>query len=366
MNTCLNCAGLMGCRDLADAQGKFVPERVITENNFRECASWVPVGPLQNDVRQVLYGIQDVNSLRVLHQIPAMVMDQLIEQESVDGMSGDMPDFAGMIADGMTSAEREEQLRFETNPDGSFVEDEGVRRPRPSHQLRKFACDPEGHIQLDHSVGMFWTTDKVINHIVATEVELEYLTKTKKPRKGKASTKPKTAAKAATKPAAEAAPKTETKMAEGRRVMINRGGKAGSKAPGKTGGKLARPPAKKAASKAKAKAAEAEVEDDTSNGNGAAAPDFDMGAIVEEIKLAVGESVGGLIVEKFNEQEARIQALEDKLLDAVTIVYDLACQTAGTFSFETEEGETEALPEMFRNPDRVLGFVTGAETPPEE
>ena len=230
-HTCINCAGLMGCRILADTRGRFVPERVITDDNLQPCDGWSPIGSRQKDVRQALYGIQDINSLRVLHQIPAMVMDQLVEQESEDGMSEDTPDFAGMIADGMTSTEREEQLRFETNPDGSFVEDDGVRRPRPSHQLRKFACDPEGHILLDHSVGMFWTTDKVINHIVATEVEQDLITKAKR------------AKKAGAKPAAKAAPKTETKMAEGRRVMINRGG--GTSAPKEE--KVAKPPKRSAA-----------------------------------------------------------------------------------------------------------------------
>jgi hypothetical protein len=276
-------------------------------------------------------------------------MEQLVEQESEDGMSGETPDFAGMIADGMTSTEREEQLRFETNPDGTFVEDDGIRRPRPSHQLRKFACDPEGHVQLDHSTGMFWTTDKVINYIVATEVEQDLITKVKRSKKGNATTK--TAAPAATK--------TETSMAEGRRVMINRGGGKGKGAAKASGSRVARPPSKTAAKAAKA-------EDSGNGAEASAGVGFDAEALIEEVKLAVGEGVAQLLSDKFAEQEKRIDTLEKNVIEAITIAYDIGCQTEGRFAFEDEKGNTVHCDEMFRNPDMIRGYITGAETPPEE
>jgi len=355
MKICLMCSRLSGCRLLGDAQGKFVPERLITEDSLINCNDWSPVASSKKeDVRKILYGIQGVNSLRVLHMLPEIVMNQLIEQESVDGMTEEMPDFAGMIVNNMTSLEREDQLRFETTPDGNFVEDNGVRRPRPSYQLRKFACDQEDYVKLDHSTGMFWATDKVINHIVSTEVELGFIIKAKKPGKGKASTK--TAAKAA----------PETDMAAGRRVMINRTGKTAAKPPAaaaKGGGKLARPPAKKPSKAAKA---------EETGGNGAT-DGFDISTFVNDIKLSVGDAVDKsmssrmeAMEEKMNELFAHVTAAKEEVLDAVTIFYDLACQSQGTFSFENEDGEMEICPEMYRNPDRILGHITGAETPPEE
>jgi hypothetical protein len=369
MTTCITCGGLIGCRILTDAKGMFVPERVITENNPGDCSSWTPTGTRQNDVRKMLYGLQGAHSLRVLHQLPAMVMDQLVEQERMDDMMNEAPDFAGLLFEGMTSDERAEQLRFETDDAGNFIEDEGSRRPRPSHQLRKFACDPSAHIQLDHSVGMFWTTDKIIQHIVAEEVEQGLITKSKRSRKPSQPS----AKKGTTKTAAEAAPETETKMATGRRVMINRGGSAPAEDEEK---KVAKPPAKRAA-KAKPKA---NPEPAAEPGNGSASMEgFDIEALADDLKLAIGESIGGLISEKFNEIDARITALQNQisemtmltekqkdgtekvilenlnlgnLIECLTAIHDVTIQTKGTL---------EGAGEMFGHPHLVYGYITDSQ-----
>jgi hypothetical protein len=345
--TCLGCTNLMGCVFLADDIGKFVPERVITSQSQDHCKGWEPVGARQEAIRQTLVGIQGVGALRVLHQVPALVMEHVIEQEKADEMMEmeEAPDFGGMVYEGMTNVDREEQLRYETDEDGNFIEEDGRRRPRPSYQLRRFACDPEGHIQLDHSVGMFWTNDQVIKHIVSAEVEQGLLTKVKKTRK-----------KNPEKPAAdEAASDGETKMATGRRVMINRGAKDSGK---KGGGKVSSPPAKSGAKKASSKS------------NGAADPapveGFDTKGFLEDLEVAIGQIVTKIVDEKVNEAVSQVNARfdeQDDLNNKVTSVFhDLMVQTGGTMNAYTdEEGNEQQIGEIYNEEGRFLAYVPADE-----
>lgn len=351
--TCINCASLLGCKLLSDDKGKFVPERIITETNLKSCNGWGEVGPLQKRVRDAMYGLQEENSLRVLHQLPDIVMKPLVEQEESDEMIVDMPDFAGMLWEGMTTADRDEQLRYETDESHNVtVDDDGNKRPRSTLVLRKFACDPEGHIQLDHSVGMFWTTEQVIKHILAVEVEQELITKAKKPKKGK---------QGQTEPAAAAAPK-ETKMA-GKRVLITPKGKAaGASAGPKVGGpkaggaKVAKPPARKGATQAPAEEEPAAAP--------AASVDFDVAALAEDTALKTAENVNALLIEQVNLLRAELDEVKKgmaDIMDAVTIHYDMGVQTGGTYQYEDEEGNAQPLPEMFSHDKRILGFLDEGE-----
>jgi len=343
--TCISCAALLGCKLLSDTKGKFVPERVVKSPD--ECSSWVEVGALQKRVRDTMYGLQGENSLRVLHQLPDIVMKPLMEQEGLDEMIVDVPDFAGMLWEGMTSAERDDQLRYETNENGSVtIDEDGNKRPRSTLVLRKFACDPESHIQLDHSVGMFWSTDQVIKHILAVEVEQGLLIRAKKSKQEK---------QEPVKPAAKAAQK-ETKMA-GKRVLITPKGKAApapaaaAPSPGpKTGGKVARPPARRGAPPAQVEEQEAAVQ----------APDVDLAAMAEDIALKVAENVNNILIEKVNVLQGRLDELEVNLLDAITIMHDMLVQTGGTMQFEDENGQPQSLPEQFQNEKKILAYLDDA------
>lgn len=341
--SCFNCSQLMGCPFLADKKGIFNGANVVNGGNPIECADWAPIDQRQKDVRDVLYGIQGEGCLRVLHQVPSMIMEQLTEEERAGEMNlGDMPDLAGMLQKGMTTTEREEQLRYETDEDGNLVYDESgdelVKRPRPSYQLRKFACDLEGHIQLDHSVGMFWTTDQVVRHILATEVEQGSITKVKKTK------------------AAKTEQQTETNMAkEGRRVLINRGGSKGPKVGASRGapaeGKVGKPPARKGAA-AKNTPAEAPA-----GGNGGTDPAFDAQSLIQDMQVAIGETVARAVNEAKNELFARIEAAESRALDATTILHDMLVQTGGTMQYEDEDGEVQSLPEQFTAKNRILSYL---------
>lgn len=343
--TCLYCKNIAGCPLLSDAKGTYVPERVITSSNFRECSDWEPINSMQSEVRKSLSGIQGDNTFRILHRIGT-----IINEEDGDEMIEDMPDFAGILREGMSAADREEQLRYETDEEGNVIleEVEGAepfKRPRPTYQLRKFACDPEGYVKLDHSAGMFQTQDWLIRHILKIEIENGLITKTKKTKT----------------PAQERAKKEEKDMAVGRKVLTRKGkgGKAGGDAPkGPKGPKpsgtgVRKPPKKPGATRDAGDEAPTSLPD---------VPAFDAEALVEELQVKIGETVQAAVAEKFDEVMAQVEKARSDLMDAITIFHDLMIQTGGTMQYENEEGEAEGLTEMFDNENRILGHL-GDEDP---
>lgn len=355
--SCLHCTNILGCPMLSDAKSTFVLERVITAKDHRWCNDYGPITPMQHEVRKSLVGIQGEDStLRVLHRVGTIINDD--DEEGANEMMEDMPDFAGMLVEGMMSADREEQLRYETDEQGNVTpEDLGngelVKRPRPTYQLRKFACDPEGYIQLDHSAGMFQTQDWLIKHILKIEIDNNYITRSKRTK--------------TTAPKPEAEPQETEDMAVGRKVLTRRGGKGGTKGPAKGpkaggkgpkaggGAKVGKPPKKAAATR------------DAGEDEGPAAlpeaPAIDMEALVEEIQVKVGETVARAVEEKFAELTEQLEAARYQLMDAITIFHDFMCQTGGTMQYE-EGDESIAIEEMFDHEDKILGHLAGGEEDP--
>lgn len=346
--TCINCANILGCPMLSDAKGTFVPERVITTKNYRGCRDWAPINSMQREVRKSLVGIQGDNALRILHRVGTIINS---DEEGANEMMEDMPDFAGMLRQGMMSADREEQLRYETDDEGNVIlEDLGngetLKRPRPTYQLRKFACDPEGYIQLDHSAGMFQTQDWLIKHILKIEINNGLITRSKRT---------KTTAPEEAEPEQE---ETED-MAAGRKVLTRKGKGVGAstgpktvgpKGPKAGGAKVGKPPKK-------AEATRDAGDDGAPEALPEAAPAFDMEALVEELQVKVGETVAAAVEEKFAELAAQVEEARSQLMDAITIFHDFMIQTGGTMQYENEEGETEAVPEMFNNENKILGHL---------
>lgn len=344
--TCEHCSNILGCPMLADSSGAFVPERVITTDNYRECPDWEPITEQQSIVRATLRGLQGDGGLRVLHQMAEIITpkpaaeEDSCKEESTDDMNVDMPDFGGMLLQGMMSAEREQQLRYETDEDGQIIlEDLGkgetIQRPRPTYQLRKFACDPEGYVQLDHSAGMFWTQDQLIRFILKTEVEQDLITKSKKSKSTEKGTKP----------------KTEKKNMPAGRKVLTRKTKAGAATKGpKVGGskssKVSKPPVKRGAS-----AATQELEGLPE------VPGIDMEALVEEIQAKVGETVERIVKEKIEALEEQISSL----MDGLTILHDFLIQTGGTMQYTDDEGNVEGVPEMYDHEDKILGHLSEGE-----
>jgi len=355
-HACFTCSNLMGCPLLADKKGVFVEAAVLKKEDNESCINWQPVNRRQKDVRDALYGIQGEGCLRVLHQVPSMIMEQLVKEGADEMNLAEMPDLTGMIREGMTTVEREEQLRYETNDEGEVLYDEldsGLtKRPRPQYQLRKFACDPDGHIRLDHSVGIFWNTEQVIRHILAVEVEQGLIVK---PGKTKSKT-------------AEKAKATETNMPkEGRRVLVNRGGKGkgpkpmGAPARQETDEPPQTPPTRKAA-KGRAKPAQAAAPraepDDGGNGSVPDGAPFDVEAFLGDLQMAIGETVARAVEEAKNEILAAIGTAEGRSVDAVTMLQDRIALTAGTMQFEIE-GDLYAVPTMMDTEEKIFTKCEG-------
>jgi len=346
-STCFHCANILGCPMLSDSKGAFVPERVITSEKYRKCSDWEPVQALQNEIRKTLMGIQGDNVFRILHRVGTIINQG---EESADEMINDMPDFAGILREGMMSADREEQLRYETDEHGNIVlEDLGhndtIKRPRPTYQLRKFACDPDGYIQLDHSAGIFQTQDWLIKHILKIEIEEGLITRSKRTK--------------TTAPKPETEPEETEDMAAGRKVLTRRG-KGGAKGPkgpkvgGGKGGRVGKPPKKTGATRRAAPAEEESAPEGLPD-----APAFDTEALAEDLQVKVGETVTRLVNEKFNEVAAQLedlQARSQELMDGLTIFHDFMIQTGGTMQYE-DDGEAQALPEMFDHERKILGHL---------
>ena len=355
--TCINCSTLAGCHLLADSKNHFVPERAITEARSGECSYWTPVNPKQQAVRSTMFGLLGIGCLRVIHEAaPASIDDQLIEihQKEEDAlMSEDMPDFdePPYLIEGMSAEDREAVLLYELNERGELlVEEDGRHRPRPSWQLRKFACDQDKHIQLDHATGMFWRTDQIVKHILAVEVEQGLLEKAKR----------KTKKQEQVKEAAEPAKKEEnTKMAK-RTIVRNRPGAkpaaAGAKKPmpGKVSGG-----AKGPAKAAKGKKAADEADDDAPQGLPPAAMPFDMDDLIEKVVANVIKHVN----QRLGEMEGRIESLHSETREQVAnqfaIMHDIAASTSGTFGEVDDEGNVTPYDEVFSLPGQLLGAYLG-------
>jgi hypothetical protein len=244
----------------------------------------------------------------VLHSLIRLELEEpelLIEE----GDMNDIPDFAGMLREGMTRAEREEQLLFETDEEGNIKLDEhtGKKIPRGSFALRAYAVDPDGPVKGDPGILMFWKTPQIVEAIL----KKEGFTK----KGGKAKTK------AASPPKKE----EEEEMAEAqarKKVVLRRnantaGGKGEKedKTPAKVkakangaNGKVAKP------ATAKKRAAAEEPEEKTSKGGDKALTRLE--AKVDELQKTIVMAVTLLhdvMQQKFSETQVGI----DKALNSI-------------------------------------------------
>jgi hypothetical protein len=156
--------------------------------------------------------------MKFIHSdLPGMMMKDLVLKEMKEaGMDDLAPDFAAMLVAGMSVADREGQLRYETDESGNILlNEEGKPTYRPCYQLKQFVANKGSHVELGLPVVWHWTTNQLVDHILKVEVEQGLIVKPKK-------------ARAARKAATE-----EIEMAgEGRRVtMVHQGGKTAAAAP---------------------------------------------------------------------------------------------------------------------------------------
>lgn len=399
--TCRYCDALRQCPYLSDSAGGFVPERLITRDNPRECDRWAPITPRQDSFRQRLCEASAfIGAIKFIHSdLPQMMFKDLALKEMEEArMDGATPDFAGLLREGMSVPEREEQLRYETDDNGNVVLDEsGKPFYRPGYQLKQFVTTEGSHVQLGFSIVWFWTTNQLIDHILKAEVEQGLIVKPKKARAP-----------------AKTAEQQESEMAgEGRRVMVHQGGKATNPpapaaappqqppAPVPGGapvnvqvggpGRVAAPPMRSGmpgpAPQARpaptgmppvggpapvmgrgvAAAAPAPVEADPV---GVPAAEGDLGAVVQqvveaaldnlgnELRLAIGTEVKKQLEGLRNELIGNIDAARIQMLQAVTLAYDMAAKTGGQYSWPGVDAEGQQVvhyaPACWNSEDYIL------------
>jgi hypothetical protein len=354
----------MGCKYLSDSGGVFVPERAITEDNFHECPDWNQVGPRQKWTRDALFSLQGEGAVRVLHQLPRILVKDLVqtEQEEEEMNIDDNPNFSAMLREGLTTAEREEQLRFETDENGVVtVDEQGQTRPRPQYVISRFACDPQQHIQLDHSSGIFYKTDEVIKYILDREVEQGLLVKSKRPKKENQVADVSSYAEPNQK---------ETQMPiEGRKIIRPTTVAATAPAEAQVQQDESAPPAPPPSGPklgpvglprvGMAKVAQPPKRLNTGGTPPAAtagAASIELRDILPEFQIIVKQVIKAELVALKNEiiaeLSAKVEEGANKGISAITILHDLACQTGGTF---TTDGS--ALEQKFECEDKILDYI---------
>jgi hypothetical protein len=358
----------------------------MPEEITRACEGWTSIVPSEQRNRLRQYEVSGFGCLRALFILPPRHPDTLRlrqREEEEQQMREDTPDFAGMLREGMTVSEREEQLMYDTTDIGEVLFEDTPhgpqKRPRRSYDVRNFACDPEGHIGLERS-SLFWQPEKIIKHILKEELKQGLIVKD-----GDTAQKPPTKTKTART-------KEIHDMPAGNKVIISRGGKkavsnkgkpiAKGKAsvPAKAGGagKVAAPPKRTAA---KGRVA-------TKPGATKPAPAGDSGAAfnVEELSQTILEGMRSMVAEMVTESKNEILSSMvgqfRNQLEAVTSLHDMMVDSAAIECFMThvpqrdDEGEilydeegnilTDELVTLSDHPNLLLAYVYGGEDPDEE
>jgi len=409
--SCRYCDALRQCPYLSDSTGGFVPERLITREVPRDCDGWSPITPRQDSFRQRLCDSSAfVGAMKFVHSdLPEMLMKDLILKEMEEArMQGETPDFAAMLKQGMTTEEREEQLRYEHDDQGGVaLDDSGRPIYRPGYQLKQFVTDEGSHVKLDLPVVWFWTTNQLVDHIIKSEVEQGLITKVKKQKKkeetemagegrrvvvhqgGKATPPPQPAA---AQPPAQAAPQ----VAAGAPVNVQIGGpgrvaappmRAGVSAPPGIAGpgrppmpgpqavnpKIGGAPPAQAAPAAQPAAQAAPQEEGNVEAVVRRVVEGCLDNLSNEIRLAIGTEVKKQLEGLRNELTQQIEAARVQMLQSVTLAYDVAVQTNGQYWYpQVDESGQQAVdangqpqfqqaPQCWDNPDLILGLVPQGE-----
>lgn len=239
---CYVCDNFPGCRHLRTKKGQFLLNNVITKNdNPAVCVDFVEAGESEMRVREAFVEStsESLVSLRALYyrgSPPIEDPKEFEEEEEVE----DVPNFAAWLYDeqgnirGLTTDQREEQLRYQTDDDGNLLEDDdGSQIPRGSFPIRKYVEDTEGPVcprvaeanscslELVSKIVKFWKTNELIPAILRSEYDSGLLIR---PGKGRKSTPEK--AKTSNNQNKE----DKSKMADRKKILIGRSNK-------KTGGK---------------------------------------------------------------------------------------------------------------------------------
>jgi hypothetical protein len=270
---------------------------------------------------------QGLVSLRALYYRSEPSIEEDPEEVGDEDMNEDVPDFLAWLYDqdgliqGLTIAEREDQLRYQTDDDGNLVlNEDDAKIPRGCLPVRRYAADPDGpvaeRIAEAHKIPLervdnivrFWKTSEAITAIVNAEHDAGLIIK--KTGKKSAPTKAKSKEKV-------------QKMPPKKKLLVTRNSK--KKKTGSPSGPQKKGPAtskkttstkKKAGKKAPAKA---KGGDDEGSASGGESIDF------SEVLAKLGE-----VLKRQDALEAKlaeaVETLDDQIQTCNTLVHDATMQ----------------------------------------
>jgi hypothetical protein len=329
---CRLCAQLPGCPLLGD-ESTFFWDKVIQENNSQKvCELWLPVGIQESKVRDKMYLHLGNGYIRGLHILPR---DSLKDSKKEANDMIEVPDFAGMVHEGMTIEERTDQLLYETDNCNRFLVDQnGDRIPRGELPVRKYASSPKGPIgpPVCDTIA-YWDFDKVLSAVLRAEKKLGWIAGTKKAKK--------TSAPMA-QPEVENEKEEERRMPMKPRIIIRKGAATGKSAPAEekdnTPAKVKGRVSKAATAKPKAVSVP-DSDDEPKNQSG-----FEQDQVEKLIKDAIAPINKKLdMILKTMGQGPGKRSLADTVVDGLTVLHDALQVRASNlyFALIEDDGKSE-------------------------
>jgi hypothetical protein len=415
---CLYCKKASGCPLLVDWHGTFDATRLVTKDTLRECLKFEPVMDRERKgVRERAYKLFALGYMRTLHELPELAMAGLRQGEEDELMYENVPDFQDpkLLWSGMTSVEREDVLRYQTDEQGQIIveiDSEGVahKMARPAYHIKAYLIDPNGPIKAEKGTAWLWNINQSVEHVIRCEAEAGLVTKVKKPP-------------SATK-AAEQLEESETNMAEAKSTRVVRtvrpGGapaqapaqqevrKVSPKAPVEqapaeeapppptraparapaTVGRVANPPQRTVGVPGVSAGIQGRPPPRPAQAPQAGAPvahaaqaAVSEGVTVDQLEKSVFQLINPMMHEvmaKLNELSLKIDHGATTTKEAITVLHDIASQTGGTFSIKQVDQDNnyvvdengafvlEPCPQLFAHPSKIFAYVEGTAFQPIE
>lgn len=353
---CVFCANIRGCSFLQNKDGTFNRSYVLRPDAEAVCPNWAPVGPRQETVRARLYELTGDNSLQVLFMSADAISMDLKKVEEEEYAMMDPQILAALLSPGMPRPDREQQLRYQTDPaTGEFLVDASNNLiPRPHFQVLAYATGEQFPIQMPVE-RRYDNTKQVVEFILTREAELGLITGGKATKKTKETEmpevkrtllRPKVMAPAAAAPAQPAAPAQaapqEAPAQEApaapapRRMMVPNKAMTGAPAAGPA--KVATP-TKKPAPAGLPPPVQTEAP---------AAPAIDLKVLADTVTKAVMAAIEPRIAALEAQVQAGNESLQATMLDTVTILHDVFVQSAVL---------PEGTPTLFDDPNKILAYT---------
>lgn len=332
MNTlCITCRHLNGCAILQDVRGNLITERLSTEDNYRECTSWSPVGDREAGVRSRAYKHCGIGMYRAINSL----YQTILEDKDVD----ETTDLGALLVEGMEVAVREEQLMYQTDEHGEFLLDHNGRRiPRGTFVLRRYAIDPEGPIQESREKVMFWKQKNLIDAIIRAERDAKLISgkRLKNQQKEDEESQKEEEEMAAPKPVKKVIKKISMKSRPAGKPAEEE-----SNVPSKAKGPVVKKVTGKKKPLPKKAAPVQESPAQESVGIGAEA----LQEMAEGIVAQVGEALAAHKAEVLAAVEEKVTEATQRLVGCITVLHDINLQVAGKTHEDiltlTAEGELE-------------------------